>query len=66
MSNVEDIEEAVAALEPSDFARFRAWFDALAANRFDEAIADDVSKGRLDKLAEQALSDLREGRARPL
>ena len=66
MSNVEDIEDAVAALEPSEFARFRAWFENLATDRFDNAIADDVSEGRLDRLAEQALADLREGRARPL
>lgn len=66
MSHVEDIEDAVAALEPSEFARFRAWFDALAANRFDEAIAKDASEGRIDRLAEQALADLREGRARSL
>ena len=66
MSTIDDIEDAVAALKPNDFARFRAWFDALAANRFDEAIADDASHGRLDRFAEQALDDVREGRARPL
>ena len=55
MSTVEDIEDAVAALAATDFARFRAWFDALAAQRFDDAIANDVSSGRLDQLAEQAL-----------
>lgn len=53
MSNVEDIEDAVAALEPNEFARFRAWFDAIAADRFDDAIVNDVSEGRLNRLAEQ-------------
>ena len=66
MSTIDEIEKAVAALEPQEFARFLSWFDSLAANRFDEAIADDVSRGRLDGFAEQALDDVREGRARPL
>ena len=66
MSDVKDIEDAVAALAATDFARFREWFDALAAERFDDAIANDVSLGRLEQLAEQALSDAREGRVRDL
>lgn len=59
MSNVAEIEKAVAALAPNEFARFRVWFDDLLAERFDQAIADDIARARLDDRAEQALSNVR-------
>jgi len=66
MSTVEDIEKAIEHLPPAELARFRAWFDAFDAKRFDEKIARDAMSGRLDALAEQALADHRAGRAREL
>jgi len=47
-------------------ARFRAWFDEFEAARFDQKIERDASAGKLDRLAERALSDFRAGRAREL
>jgi hypothetical protein len=66
MSTVEDIERAVAQLAPSELAAFRAWFEAFDAERFDDKIARDAASGRLDGLADQAVADHREGRARAL
>jgi hypothetical protein len=66
MTNVEDIEKAVAELPPDQFARFRAWFDEFEATRFDQKIERDAKVGKLDRLAEQALEDFRAGRAREL
>ena len=66
MTTLEDIEKAVAELPPDQLARFRAWFEELEAARFDQKIERDAKAGRLDRLAEQALSDLRAGRAREL
>lgn len=63
---VEDLESAVAKLPPGELARFRAWFEAFDAARFDDKIERDAQAGRLDRLAEQALDDLRKGRAREL
>ncbi len=63
---VEDIEKAVSRLPPEELARFRAWFEAFDAARFDDKIARDAASGRLDRLAEAALDDLRKGRAREL
>jgi len=62
----EDLEKAVAKLPPDQFAKFRDWFDALNAARFDEKIERDAKAGKLDRLAEQALADYAEGRAREL
>jgi hypothetical protein len=63
---IEDLEKAVAKLAPDQFAKFRDWFDAFDAARFDEKIERDAKAGRLDRLAEQALADLRQGHAREL
>jgi hypothetical protein len=50
-------------LPPDQFMRFRAWFEEFEAARLDQKIERDAKTGRLDRLAEQALSDLRAGRA---
>jgi hypothetical protein len=66
MTTLEDIEKAVAELPPDQLVRFRAWFEEFEAARFDRRIERDAKAGRLDQLAEQALSDFRAGRAREL
>jgi hypothetical protein len=66
MTSVEDIEKAVAELPPDELARFRDWFDAFEAARFDRRIEQDATAGRLDRLAELALADFRAGRAREM
>jgi len=63
---IEDIEKAVAKLPPAELAQFRAWFDRFDAARFDQKIERDAHEGRLDRLADEALNDLRNGRAREL
>jgi hypothetical protein len=64
MTKIEDIERAVAELAPDEFARFRAWFEAFEAARFDAGIERDAKNGRLDRLTEDALADLAGARAR--
>jgi len=66
MTTIEEIEKAVAELPPDQLARFRAWFDEFDAARFDQKIERDARAGKLDRLAEQALTDFRSGRAREL
>jgi hypothetical protein len=65
MTKVEDIEKAVSALPPKDFARFREWFEAFEAARFDARIEQDARAGRLDAPAQAALDDLKAGRVAP-
>ena len=57
---------AVAKLSTAELAAFRAWFEAFDAAQFDKKIAQDALNGRLDRIAEDALADYREGRAREL
>ena len=63
---IENIERAVAALPPSQFARFCAWFERFDAARFDEKIERDAKDGKLDRLADEAIDDFRKGRTREL
>jgi hypothetical protein len=56
MTTAEDIEKAVEQLAPRELARFRAWFEAFDAEQFDAAIARDISAGKLDALADEALA----------
>lgn len=66
MSTVQEIEEAVRHLSPEELAAFRAWFIEFDSQLWDSQFEQDVVAGRLDKLAEEALLDLREGRCRDL
>ena len=63
---VEDIEKAIASLTPADLAKFRAWFEEFDAARFDAKIERDAKAGKRDRLADEALAELRAGRAREL
>ena len=66
MTTPEDIERAVEQLPPRELARFRAWFEAFDADRFDAAIERDAIAGRLDAFAEEALAAYRAGQSRDL
>jgi hypothetical protein len=61
-----EIERAVAQLPPEELARFRAWFAEFDAAAWDRQFEQDAAAGRLDALADEALSDLREGRCTDL
>ena len=63
---IEDLENAVSKLPPDQLAKFRDWFEAFDAARFDQKIERDAKAGKLDRLAEQALAEFRKGRAREL
>jgi hypothetical protein len=62
MSTVKEIEVAVRKLTEKELSSFRAWFAEFDAEAWDKQFEQDVTAGRLDKLADEALDDLREGR----
>jgi hypothetical protein len=66
MSTIQEIERAVSGLSSDELTQFRRWFLEFDAAAWDRQLEEDVAAGRLDALAEEALSDLREGRTRPL
>ena len=66
MSTIREIEDAVRNLPPDDLAAFRHWFAEFDADLWDRQIERDITAGRLDKLADEARSELREGRCTDL
>ena len=55
MSRVEELEEQVRALDPTELQSFREWFAEFDGELWDRQIESDVASGRLDALADQAL-----------
>jgi len=66
MSKVENIEQEVQKLKPSELAAFRRWFAEFDAQAWDRQIEEDIQKGKLDKLAEEALAAHRAGKSKEL
>jgi len=66
MSTVHEIESAVQNLSRSDLTSFRDWFLGFDAKAWDKQFEEDVSSGKLDELADEAVRDLREGRCTDL
>jgi hypothetical protein len=64
--SIKDIEKAVAGLPPDQYTEFRTWFEAFDADCFDHKIESDAQAGKLDRLADAAIDDLRKGRTREL
>jgi hypothetical protein len=66
MSTVEEIERAVSKLGADELARFRRWFEEFGAAQFDAQVERDAKAGHLDRLADEALAEFRDGHAREL
>jgi len=66
MSKVENIEREVETLTPSELETFRTWFYEYDAEVWDQQIEEDVQAGKLEKLAEEALTQHRAGKSKEL
>jgi hypothetical protein len=66
MPTIHDIEEAVRKLSPEQLVEFRRWFAQYDAAAWDAQLEADAGSGRLDRLADEALDDLRQGRCTDL
>ena len=66
MTTVEAIETQVKHLSLPQLKQFRNWFDDWDANAWDEQIEADAQAGKLDALAEEALSEYNAGKAKEI
>jgi hypothetical protein len=66
MSTIKEIEQAIRNLNPQELSVLREWFAAYDAELWDRQLEQDVATGRLDRLGEEALRDLNEGRCTDL
>ena len=64
MTNIETIQRSIERLTPEEIARLNAWIDELQEKLFDDAIERSVKAGKLDALAERAISGHKAGRAK--
>ena len=65
MKTVGEIQQAVQKLSSGELLIFREWFSLFDAAAWDKQFQDDVTLGRLDTLADEALRDLRDQQCRP-
>jgi KaiC/GvpD/RAD55 family RecA-like ATPase len=66
MTKVEKLENEVRQLNLDELATFRDWFRRYDSDEWDKEIERDVSAGRLDKLAEEAIAAHKAGRTREI
>lgn len=62
MKNVQQIEEEISQLPPSELAEFRAWFEKFDSEIWDKQFEADVKSGKLDKIAQKAIKDFKDGK----
>lgn len=64
--SVEEIEKAIVSLSAKERAKIRAFIEELDADIWDKQIEEDARNGKLDKLFEDAVDDMRTGRTTKL
>lgn len=64
--SVEEIEKAIINLTAKERAKIRAFLEELDADIWDKQIEEDAKNGKLDKLFEDAMDDMRKGRVKKL
>lgn len=62
MTRVQELEQEVRKLAPSELAAFRKWFRDYASDQWDSQIEEDALTGKLDRLAQKALADHKAGK----
>ena len=66
MGTVHEIEAAISKLSRQELVALRDWFSQFDSVAWDKQFEEDVARGRLDELADEALADVREGRSREM
>jgi hypothetical protein len=66
MSTVEQIEAAILKLSPQELSQLADWVLDLDEQRWDEQIEQDVAAGKLDFLAQEALTEFEAGNCRTI
>ena len=66
MTKIEEVEKAVATLSKEELLDFRQWYEKFDSIIWDEQFEKDVKNGKLDYLADQAISDFQTGKCKEL
>ena len=66
MTRVAKLEKDVQQLSRDELSAFRDWFRKYDSDAWDREIEEDVSAGRLDQLASEAIAEHKAGRTKEL
>lgn len=66
MLTVEQIEAAILELPPNEFQQLLKWFFDLDYQRWDEQLEKDITDGKLEGLAQEAIADFEAGHYRAI
>ena len=66
MTRVEKLEKEIQDLSLRELATFRRWFERFDAAAWDRQFEEDVKAERLDRLAEEAVSEHEAGKSKEL
>jgi hypothetical protein len=64
MSNLQQLETEILSLSRNDFESLRQWLFDLDYEHWDQKLELDIANGKLDFLAEEALSEFQSGDCR--
>lgn len=66
MSNLEQIEDAILSLPSNEFEKLRLWFFDLDYERWDKQLEGDIADGKLEALAQEAITEFQAGHCREI
>jgi hypothetical protein len=66
MLTLEQIEAAILDLPPDKFRQLMDWFFDLDYQRWDEQLEKDITEGKLEDLAQEAIADFEAGHYRAI
>ena len=66
MSTLEQIEAAILTLPSNELNQLKQWFSDLDYQLWDEQLEQDMSDGKLDMLAQEAINEFNAGQSRKL
>ena len=66
MMLVQQIKKEVAGLSKVQLKDFRSWFEEFDASEWDKEFEKDVASGKLDDIANRAISDFKKGKFKKL
>ena len=65
MSTVQEIERAIEQLPREEAFLLADWISSRFSKEWDQEIEEDIKAGRLDHLAQEAVSEFRAGQTSP-
>ncbi|MEA5593905.1 hypothetical protein [Rivularia sp. UHCC 0363] len=66
MSTLKQIEAVILTLSSDEFHQLKQWFFDVDYQRWDEQLEQDIADGKLEALAEEAISEFKAGHCREI